>query len=425
MRAALWLMALFGMAVAAALFAGNNQGTVTVYWPPYRVDMSLNLVLLILALGFVTLHLALRALSGLLSIPVQAKRWRLLQKERAIHTALLESLSNLVAGRFVRARKSAEMVVTLEESVRNGGEILHHAARLRTMSHLLAAESAHALQDRGRRDQHFQQALAQTDSRDAHDARDGVQMRAARWAVDDRSPSLALQWLDQLPLGTARRTLALRLRFKAARLAGQSLMALEAARLLTKHRAFSEVAGAGIARGLALELVRAARDPLQLQRAWDSLEPSEQQMPEVALEAAERCLALGGDVSLSRVWVHTLWQAMSQRLDALTMAQRVRLVRVLERGFVVAAGAPDAAWLARIESLQLTNPGDPLLQYLAGVMCARLELWGKAQQLIRQSLSMLKDSELKRDAWRALAQLAEQRQDSKAVAEAYREAAKA
>jgi len=172
-------------------------------------------------------------------------------------------------------------------------------------------------------------------------------------------------------------------------------------------------------------LVRAARDPLQLQRAWDSLEPSEQQMPEVALEAAERCLALGGDVSLSRVWVHTLWQAMSQRLDALTMAQRVRLVRVLERGFVVAAGAPDAAWLARIESLQLTNPGDPLLQYLAGVMCARLELWGKAQQLIRQSLSMLKDSELKRDAWRALAQLAEQRQDSKAVAEAYREAAKA
>ncbi|MEN9463191.1 MAG: hypothetical protein RLZZ355_1121, partial [Pseudomonadota bacterium] len=27
MRAALWLLALFGVAVAAALFAGNNQGT--------------------------------------------------------------------------------------------------------------------------------------------------------------------------------------------------------------------------------------------------------------------------------------------------------------------------------------------------------------------------------------------------------------
>ena len=48
MRAALWLLALFGVAVAAALFAGNNQGTVTLYWPPYRVDLSLNLVVLLL-----------------------------------------------------------------------------------------------------------------------------------------------------------------------------------------------------------------------------------------------------------------------------------------------------------------------------------------------------------------------------------------
>src|SRR3990167_4699094 len=116
MRAALWLLALFAVAVASALFAGNNQGTVTLYWPPYRIDLSLNLVLVLLAVLFVTLHLALRALSGLLHIPVQAKRWRLLYKERAMHEALLDSLSNLVAGRFVRARKAAELVVTLEES---------------------------------------------------------------------------------------------------------------------------------------------------------------------------------------------------------------------------------------------------------------------------------------------------------------------
>ena len=56
MRAALWLLALFGVAVATALFAGNNQGTVTLFWPPYRVDLSLNMVLLTLVLGFVTLY---------------------------------------------------------------------------------------------------------------------------------------------------------------------------------------------------------------------------------------------------------------------------------------------------------------------------------------------------------------------------------
>ena len=64
MRAALWLLALFGVAVAIALFAGNNQGTVTLFWPPYRVDLSLNLVLMLSVGGFVFLHAVLRALSA-------------------------------------------------------------------------------------------------------------------------------------------------------------------------------------------------------------------------------------------------------------------------------------------------------------------------------------------------------------------------
>ncbi len=58
MRAALWLLALFGVAVAIALFAGNNQGTVTLFWPPWRIDLSLNLVLLVLLGAFVLLHFA-------------------------------------------------------------------------------------------------------------------------------------------------------------------------------------------------------------------------------------------------------------------------------------------------------------------------------------------------------------------------------
>jgi HemY protein len=424
MGAVLWFMALFGIAVASALFFGNNHSTVTVFWAPHRVDLSLNLVLLVLAGSFGILHFALRALSGLLRIPQQAKRWRLLQKERAIQGALLDSLSHLVSGRFVRARKQAELVVSLEDSVRLSGESLGYEGRLRTIAHLLAAESAHALQDRPVREAHFQQALEHANSRDAHEARDGVQLRAARWAFDDRDAGASMQWLDQLPQGTARRTAALRLRFKAARLAGQSRAALETARMLTKHRAFSASAGNSIARGLAIELIRGAHDPVQIQRAWGTLDANEQQMPEVAIEAAQRLLAHGGDVALSRQWLLPIWDAMVHRPDALSLSQRVRLVRVLEGGFNVADGAPDAVWLTRIESAQSHNPRDAVLQYLAGVVCMRLSLWGKAQQMLKQSLSLMQDADLKRDAWRALAALAEQRQDAKAATEAYREAAK-
>lgn len=424
MRIVLWFTALFGIAVASALFAGNNQSTVTVFWAPYRVDLSLNLVLVLLTATFVVLHFALRALAGLLRIPQQAKRWRLQQKERSIDSALLDSMSHLFAGRFVRARKAAELVISLEESLVRGGERLAYAGRLRSISHLLAAESAHALQDRSVRDAHLQQALEHAHGRDGQDARDGVQLRAARWAFEDRDAAGALQWLDQLPQGAARRTLALRLRFKAARLDGQSLAALETARLLTKHRAFSEVAGKSIATGLAIELIRGAHDQVQIQRAWDALDSTEQNTPEVALEAAEGLLSHGGRVMLSRQWLLPVWETMVQSPGVLTLAQRVRLARALECGFSTAEGAPDAAWLTRIESAQMSDPRDAVLQYLAGVVCMRIRLWGKAQQLLRQAVLMLQDVQLQRDAWRALAELAEQRQDIPAATEAYKEAAK-
>ena len=424
MRAALWLMALFAIAVASALFAGNNHGTVTVYWPPYRVDLSLNLVLLLLALAFVTVYGAMRALSALLSLPKQARSWRLLQKERAIHAALLETLAHLFSGRFVRARHSAELVLALEESVERSGARVPSAGPLRALVHLLAGESAHVLQDRTVRDGHFQQALAEAARRDAAEVRDGVHLRAARWAIEDRDAGAALQWLDQLPQGAGRRTVALRLRFKAARLAGQAKVALDTVRLLTKHRAFSEAAGKSIARGLALEVLLAAHDSAQVQRAWETLEPAEQRMPEVAIAAAERLLAHGGEAVMARQWLLPAWEVMAKQGDAMALAQRVRLVQALNHSFGASDGAPDAVWLARIESAQMAHPRDAVLQYLAGVVCMRLALWGKAHQMLKQSLSLLSDSDLRRDAWLAMAQLAEQRNDVAAATAAYREAAK-
>jgi HemY protein len=424
MRASLWLIGLFAIAVALALFAGNDPGTVTLFWPPHRVDISLNLFLLAIAMVFITLHFALRTLSAFFGLPQQARRWRLQQRERAIQLALLDSLSHLMGGRFVRARKSAELVVSLEEAVARSGEKLIYAERLRALSHLLAAESAHALQDRKLREKHFHHALDHANARDAQETRDGVQLRAARWALDDRDATKSMEWLDLMPQGAARRTIALRLRFKAARMAGRPFQALEVARLLTKHRAFSEMAGKSIARGLAIELVNGSHDPVQLQRTWDGLETSEREMPDVAMQAAQRLLEQGGDSVQALHWLLPVWTALVGRADALSPNQKVRLVRILERGFGADGQPPDAQWLARIEAAQIANPRDAALQYMAGVVCMRLHLWGKAQQLLKQSLAMLQDHGLKRDAWRSLAEMAEQRQDANGATEAYRQALK-
>src|SRR5512142_258120 len=147
MRAALWLLLLFAVAAAGALFAGNNQGTVTLFWPPYRIDLSLNLVVLLLVGSFFFVHAVMRALSALLDLPRQALRWRTQQKERAMHAALLESISHLLAGRYLRARKAADDVLAQEASLASSGQKPANGAQLRALAHIVAGESAHALQD--------------------------------------------------------------------------------------------------------------------------------------------------------------------------------------------------------------------------------------------------------------------------------------
>ena len=425
MRIALWLLALFGIAVAAALFAGNNPGSITLFWPPYRIDLSLNLFVVLLLGTFLTLHLAWRALSAFFAIPREARLWRLRQRERSMQLALLDAFSQLVAGRFVRARKAAESVLVQIRSLETGGDKLGYAARLRAVSHLLVAEAAHALQDRSAREQHSHMALEQAAKNVAPETREGVQLRAARWALDDRDAPLALQLLDEMGQGAARRTLALRLRLKAARMARRTPVALETARLLAKHRALSDTAAQGILRGLAIELIDGAHDPAQLQKAWAQLDAAERAMPDVAIQAADRLAALGGDHALGRQWLLPTWDMMQEHPGALSQQQCLNLVRALERGFASVAGAPDVDWLTRIEAAQLKNPGDAVLQYLAGVTCMRLQLWGKARQLLTQSLTRLQDVGLRRDAWRLLAELAQQHGDTDAATEAWRNAAQA
>jgi HemY protein len=424
MRAALWLVALFAVAVAVALFAGNNQAVVTLFWPPYRVDLSLNLILLLLVGLFVLVHLALRGLAAVFSLPVQARRWRAQQKERAMYAALMDSLAHLMAGRFIRAARSAESALQQEKGLdllvtelgADSGHAPQRAVQLRALAHLVAAESAHALQNRALREQHLQQALQQPVQRQAVEIREGIELRAARWALDDRDPATALARLAQLPQGVARRTLALRLRLRAARLARRTAEALETARLLAKHGAFSAPAAQSILRGLALELLQGAHDPQQLQKTWSQLDAAEKAMPEIAVQAASRLLLLGGDAALARQWASPAWEQMARSETALSEDLQVRLAQTLERSM----DTLDAAWLARLEEGLQARPRDAKLQYLAGMACLQRQLWGKAQQLLSQSVLGLKDEGLQRRAWKALARLAQERGDAAAAQQAYK-----
>ena len=426
MRAALWLMSLFAVAVASALSASNNIGTVSFFWTPYRLDVSLNLFLLGLFIILLTLHWAQRALTALFELPKQAKRWRLLQKERSAHAALLDGMAQFMEGRFIRARKSAESVLAREQSLAESGETLEHAGALRCVAHILAAESAHALQDKSSRQMHLDLAL-----QEPHHANntlrqsliEGTMLRAARWALDDRDAAESLLWLDRLPQGVSRRTLAMRLRLKAARLAGEPTQALDTALLLIKHRAFKAEAAESMVRSLVVELISKTHELGQLQRLWARLGEAQRQAPDLAIQAAHHWLMLHGDPSVARSWLLPVWARFLQLPPSLSKTQEVKLVQCLDFSFSGAENPEVRTWLQTLETAQKANPRNALLQFLAGRLCQKLQLWGKAQVLLAQAAPALKEPQLRRQAWRSLAELAEQKEDLPAALIALKKAA--
>jgi HemY protein len=335
-------------------------------------------------------------------------------------------MAQFMEGRFLRARKSAELVLVREKSLSDAGESLEHSGALRSVAHILAAESAHALQDKSSRQKHLDAALQEPMTGQSglrQSLVEGAMLRAARWSLDDRNASESLLWLDRLPQGVSRRTLAMRLRLKAARLAGEPSQALDTALLLIKHRAFKAEAAESMVRSLVYELIANTHELGQMQRLWARLGEAQRQSTDLAIQAAQHWLHLKGDAVVARAWLKPIWDKLQQEPQKLSKSQQSKLVHTFDASFSGQDSTEERDWLIWIEAAQKANPRDPLLQFLAGRLCQKRQLWGKAQVLLAQAAVSLEDIQLRRQAWRSLADLAEQREDLSAALQALKKAA--
>ncbi len=423
MRGVFWFLGLAAIAVALALLVGSNDANLTLFWHPWRIDVSFNLALFALLLLFGLLYAALRALKLLRSLPQQAQRWRSHHLERSAQQAVLEALTQQYAGRYVRSQAAARRALALL------GQALLQPFPGRDQAQLLAllldAESAHQLSNFGERDRALGEALAGPAATLGNEARAALQLRAARWALEQQDSAAAARWLGGLPQGVSRRIYALRLRLRLARLEQDHPAALELVRLLAKHRAYSEQAARSLVRGLALDLLRGARDLAALQSAWGRLGSAERATPELALAALERCRDLwladgGAELPPGRQgWLDDMLRSAWAGHESFDEASRRRLLLCLESLLPLR----DADWLGRIEQAQQASPADAGLLYLAGQAYLQRQLWGKAAALLGQASARLADPELARSCWRSLARLAEQRGDDEAARAAWKRAA--
>ncbi len=408
MRTVIWLVLLFAVAVVAALTLGSNDGLASFYWNGWRLDLSLNLFLIVLVASCFALVTAINTINSLISLPRRAREWRLAQRERSAQMALREAWAEFFGGRYSRAQKAAQKALNIQSAT---PELVQDHGML-SLAHLMAANSAHRLQDRRRRDEQLQAALSLSKRGPLEE---GARLLAAEWALDDRDAERALELLSELSPGVARRTQALRLKLQAARLAKHSLEALRTARLLAKHQGFSKVAAQGLLRALAFEALDGARDVDQLRVAWLQLDSADRRDAIVAARAAQCAAALGAPDD-GRGWLRPFWNDIGD----LPPDERAALSEALVP--VLAGLGPD--WLQRLESAVQRFPRDKHLAYALGHALAERQLWGKARLMLEQvSDDRSMPTSTRRRSWLMLARLAEQDGDMERRARCHEAAA--
>src|SRR5688572_4727821 len=193
MKMLFWVIALFAVAVGLVIAARYNDGYVLVVLPPYRVEIALNLLLVLLAGGFVVLYSVSRLVSGAIMMPSHVRQYRLARRREKAQSSLLAALEAYFEGRYARPEQSALQAIALGESTR--------------LAAIVAARAAHELRAYDRRDAHL--------ARVAIDAPEEDPLRViteAELLLEQRRPQDALEVLKTLP---RKHTAALRLELKA------------------------------------------------------------------------------------------------------------------------------------------------------------------------------------------------------------------
>ncbi len=381
MKALVWLIAIFAVAVGLTLLARYNTGYVQLVIPPWRVEFSLNLLLLGLVLAFAVSYAAVRAVLATVRLPRRVREYRLARRREKARATLLEALQEYFAGRYARAEQAASASIRLGEHTR--------------LSAVLAARAAHELRGYDRRDAYLTQAAGTNPEEDLPRI-----VTEAELLLEQRQYEEALERLKALP---RKHTAALRLELKAQQQARNWEQVLLLAGELEKRDAFDAVQADQIRRyALAENLKRHALDTRSLEEAWRKVPQQEKTNRRVAAAAAQCFTSLGGCLKAHLI----IEEALAEEWDS----ELVALYAECDGGDTVARIERAEAWLKK-------HPDDATLLLTLGRLCAQQELWGKAQSYLDASIAI----EPSYSAHLALAQLHERLGNADAARKNYRE----
>lgn len=143
MNVLLRILATLVLAVALTIAVKYNAGFVVIVYPPYRVELSLGLTIVLILAIFLLAYGLLRLGAHTLNLPAEVHAFKLERQREKARTAMRDGVAAFAAGRYAEAEKIAA------SALEQGNEAEINA--------LIAARCAHALKEFERRDAYLAQ----------------------------------------------------------------------------------------------------------------------------------------------------------------------------------------------------------------------------------------------------------------------------
>ncbi|WP_153109134.1 heme biosynthesis HemY N-terminal domain-containing protein [Propionivibrio limicola] len=391
MKGLLWVLALFAAAVALSLAAYYNEGYLLLVYPPYRVEISLNLAIVVLVGGFVVMYGLLRGVALTMSLPGRVREFRARRQREKMTQVLDDGVRLLVEGRYAQAMKRT-------------GETFA-AGFAPATSALLAARAAQRLRESEKQKQWLEKAVA-------HDpkAQAACLMLEAEMLIETHRFAEAAEVLKRLHATAGRHIAALRLELRAQQGCGNWDEVLRLARVLEKRNALVPELAHEIKLKAHQENVRQRSSDLAQLRGYLKKMPSSERSPRLARVYAEALVQLGEHEEAGEFIKAQLEREWDSRLAGLYGQVR--------GGDLTARIAAADKWLP-------AHRDDPQLLLALGRMCFEQRLWGKAQAYLEAALSVAELGSDKREIRLELARLFETTERVEEAMPHYRAAAMA
>lgn len=370
MKYLLWILGLFAAAVVIAMAATHNTAYVLLVYPPYRIELSLMLFIVISLAVFGFGYMLMRLLSVALQLPAYVQKFRMERAQAGAHMQLEKVLGTFFEGRYAAAEKAATRAM----------ESGDHSS----LYPIIAARSAHELREYKKRDAYLSAVVGKRLGDTSMKL-----MAASKFMLDQRNPRAALRALQEMrDSGVKNHVGALALELKAQQQAGNWDGVLKVLEQMEKRSSIDVSYAEQLRQHAWLEMIRLQVDLTGLTSCLKSIPVNLKRSSKIAGAAARELIKQGGG-SFAQ-------QLLADSLDTHWDSELAALYGDCISGDAVAQIEQAEKWL----NLHQQDAG--LLRAL-GKLCLHQKLWGKAQNYLDASISIAPSHE----AYNALALLSE------------------